>query len=396
MEKEKNQFAIYRPHGDWQIGSVKEVTFIVTENCQLRCKYCYVVHKNSFGKLTFDIARKSIDYLLTHRDLFTEDSIVWDFIGGEPFLEIELIDQVCDYIKRRMYELNHPWFEAYRINITTNGIQYDDERIQQFIRKNQMHLSLSITLDGTVDKHDANRIYPSGQGSYSDVVRNIPLWISQFPIANTKSTISHEDLPYIKDSVLHLWKLGIKIVNINVVYENVWQEGDDLLFEEQLKLLADEIIVNKLYQDFYCTFFDRAIGKALDIRYFNENWCGAGKMLAIDHKGDFFPCLRFAAYSLNNKKELEIGNCECGINTDKLRPFDSIDRASQSTDECINCEVAAGCAWCQGGNYDNADTSTIFQRATYACLMHKARVRANQYFWQKLDTKLEEVQNDGF
>ena len=57
--------------------------------------------------------------------------------------------------------------------------------------------------------------------------------------------------------------------------------------------------------------------------------------------------------------------------------------------KCIDCEVAEGCAWCQGENYDAADTPTVFQRSTAICLMHKARVRANNYYWNKLFRKLE-------
>ena len=34
--------------------------------------------------------------------------------------------------------------------------------------------------------------------------------------------------------------------------------------------------------------------------------------------------------------------------------------------------------------YDMSDTSTIFQRVTYICEMHKARWRANQYYWEQL------------
>ena len=34
-------------------------------------------------------------------------------------------------------------------------------------------------------------------------VRNIPLWLEQFPDAGTKVTISSADIPYIKESVLH-------------------------------------------------------------------------------------------------------------------------------------------------------------------------------------------------
>lgn len=55
-------------------------------------------------------------------------------------------------------------------------------------------------------------------------------------------------------------------------------------------------------------------------------------------------------------------------------------------------KVATGCAWCRSSlNYDYADSSTIFQRATYLCLMHKARVRANNYFWNKLEKKLQKT-----
>ena len=76
---------------------------------------------------------------------------------------------------------------------------------------------------------------------------NIPLWLNQFPTSGTKVTISSPDIPYIKESVLHLYSLGIHEVNINVVYEDVWNEGDDIKFEEQLLLLADEIIENGFY-----------------------------------------------------------------------------------------------------------------------------------------------------
>ena len=77
------------------------------------------------------------------------------------------------------------------------------------------------------------------------------------------------------------------------------------------------------------------------------------------------------------------------IDRNKLRPFLTLDRCTQSPQKCIDCEVASGCAWCQGENYDAAATPTIFQRATAICLMHKARVRANNYYWNKLFRKLE-------
>lgn len=368
----------------------KEITFIVTKDCQLACKYCYLVGKNSTERMTFEVAKKAIDYILTTPEQFPEDRIVWAFIGGEPLLEVELIEKICDYIKTEMYRLNHRWFNAYMFSITTNGINYSNEKVQRFIEKNKEHLSIGITIDGTQKKHDLNRIYKnSGRGSYLDVLSNIPLWLRQFPGDGTKVTISSEDIPYIKESVIHIYNLGINTVHINVVFENVWKENDDIAFENQLLELADYIIDNDLYETKTCSFFEPSIGKPIEPSR-NNNWCGTGKMLSIDAKGNFYPCTRFAAYSLRSKPPIIIGNIDNGIDNNKLRPFLSLDRFSQSSNECMECEVASGCAWCQGENYDSADTPTIYQRATAICRMHKARVRANNYYWNKLFNKLDQ------
>ncbi len=83
----------------WQKGMAKNITFIVTKDCQLACKYCYLVGKNERERMSWEVARSAIDYILDREDSFREESVVWDFIGGEPFLEIDLIDKICDYIK---------------------------------------------------------------------------------------------------------------------------------------------------------------------------------------------------------------------------------------------------------------------------------------------------------
>ena len=375
---------------EWQSGMAKNITFIVTKDCQLACKYCYLVGKNEKERMPWEVAKQAIDYILDHENEYSEESVVWDFIGGEPFLEIELIDKICDYLKEEMFRRNHHWFNSYRFSFSTNGINYDSEKVQNYIRKNRKHLSIGITIDGTEVKHDLNRVYKeTGKGSYQNVVRNIPLWLEQFPNAGTKVTISSADIPYIKESVLHLYSLGINEVNINVVFEDVWKDGDDILFGEQLMLLADAIIDGGYYQNYVCSFFSEHIGKPLDAKRDNQNWCGAGRMLSIDAAGNFYPCTRFAGYSLRSKKPIIIGNVRDGIDKNKLRPFLTLDRTTQSPRECIDCEVASGCAWCQGENYDAAETPTIYQRATAICKMHKARVRANNYYWNKLYRKLE-------
>lgn len=370
----------------WRGGIAKNITFIVTKDCQLACKYCYLVGKNSKERMSFETAKAAVDYILADREQFGEQSVVFDFIGGEPFLEIELIDRICDYIKEQLFLLNHPWFNSYRFSFSTNGINYHEPLVQRFIEKNATHVSIGITIDGTKAKHDMNRVWKNtGKGSYDDVVRNIPLWLKQFPSMGTKVTVSSPDLPYIRESVLHLFSLGIKDVNINCVFEDVWKEGDDAILEKELVALADDMIDGGLYRDHFCSFFTKDIGRPMDPEKENQNWCGAGMMLSVDAAGNFYPCTRFAAFSLRSKEPIIIGNIRDGIDKDLLRPFLTLDRLTQSPPKCRDCEVAAGCAWCQGENYDAAPVPTIFSRSTAICKMHKARVRANNYYWSRLE-----------
>ena len=44
----------------------QNVTFILTEDCQLRCKYCYICGKNSFNVMSFETAKKAVDFILCY------------------------------------------------------------------------------------------------------------------------------------------------------------------------------------------------------------------------------------------------------------------------------------------------------------------------------------------
>ncbi len=43
---------------NWMSGRAHNITFIVTEGCNLRCKYCYQVHKNGENRMDFETAKK--------------------------------------------------------------------------------------------------------------------------------------------------------------------------------------------------------------------------------------------------------------------------------------------------------------------------------------------------
>ena len=104
MDKPKGQMQFQDLYARMYPGkAVKSVTFIVTHQCNLRCSYCYETNKSE-ARMTEETARRCVDLLFQEDErgdgLVTPenaDGLILDFIGGEPMLEIGLIDRIVSY-----------------------------------------------------------------------------------------------------------------------------------------------------------------------------------------------------------------------------------------------------------------------------------------------------------
>jgi radical SAM peptide maturase (CXXX-repeat target family) len=372
---------------------VKEVTFQVTEDCCLKCTYCYQLHKTP-NKMSFDTAKKAIDDLLSDKyETLNRNNcfgIVVDFIGGEPFMEIELIQQICDYFFSEMIRLDHPWLFFTKLSLCSNGILYHDKRVQRFLDKYGNFCFFSVSIDGNKELHDACRIDHEGKGSYDRAIDAVKSYYKTFKMMpGTKMTLSPYNIQHTFAAVKNLMDLGYEHINLNCVYEKGWEETHANILYYQLKQLADYIIDNDLYNVIDISMFEEINFKPMPEES-NENWCGGVEefTISIDYKGDIFRCIRYMESSLNgSQKPLIIGNVERGIGVteeDKIcmEETTNITRRSQSTDECFYCPIAQGCGWCSAYNYQ--ETGTVNKRVTYICVMHKASSLGNAYFWNRV------------
>ncbi len=367
-------------------GNTRHITLVLTEECNMRCTYCYEVNKNSDHVMPREVAYRAIDFFLTQPCNYP--AVVVEFIGGEPTLEMGLINDIVRYFKKEVNRLEyHPWRSAHLFFIGTNGTTYCSEQLQKFLWENHYHAQVSISLDGTKRKHDMHRIFKNGKGSYDIVAENAKLWIKQYPFASSKVTFASDDLPYTCESIVHLWDMGIKTVHANVVYEDVWKPGDPEIFESQLRHLADVALDGDYWRNCRTSLF--WVPRKKEEKSNDNNWCGTGKMVAVDSSGNLYPCLRFMDYSLSNPSRFSrpLGTIYDGFDQDKLRAYHCLRKSLQSSKECLECHMEKICGWCTALNYDAADSDTIFQRATYKCEMHKAQWRANQYYWEQLEQR---------
>ena len=341
-------------------GRVKTITFQVTEDCNLCCTYCYQINKAK-NSMTFETAKAFVDLLIedsykdnTYVSLTDTVGIIVEFIGGEPLLEIDLIDKIVDYFRNKLILLKHPWCQYFRVSMISNGVLYFSENVQRFLEKNKNIISFGISLDGCKELHDACRVFSDGRGSYEIAVEGCIHYMKTFDEnMATKMTFAPENIEYAYDAIVNLISLGYKIIHCNPIYEDKWTSEHPKIYYRQMKKIADYLLDNDLYSEVFVRLFEDNICSPVDLKHNNRNYCGStGSMLALDYKGDIYPCVRFMKSSLGSDREpFKIGDIYNGINVTKpdrerVNLLDSITLTSQSDNECINCPIGQGCGWC--------------------------------------------------
>lgn len=399
--KKKNDISyndyISNLYWDWEhpLGETesltRDVTFQVTDDCPMSCSYCYQGHKGH-KKMSKEVAKQGVD-LLFH--MYEENNspfinrktkaIILDFIGGEPLMAIDIIDYICTYFVQKCLELDHPWLYTWRASMTSNGALYFEPKVQEFLHKFKGFVSFSITLDGPKEIHDSCRVYHDGRGNFDDAYAAMKHFNSHYyEELGTKVTIAPENLHNLNKIVDFFIGEGMKLIHANCVNEAKWTYDQAKLFYAELKKMADRLL--ELNDETTISLFNEYFFSPLGPND-NQNWCGGtSKMLAFDPDGVAYPCLRYMPSSLGNDvPPIVIGSVEGIYVTDEQKHIkeymDGITRRSQSTDECWNCPIAAGCSWCSAWNYQ--ETGSVNKRSTNICAMHKARSLANVYYWNK-------------
>ncbi len=158
-------------------NSLSALCLGVTEQCNLRCKYCAFsgiygedrrVHS---GKLmTFDIAKKAIDYTMARS--INRDEYHLSFYGGEPLICLDLIKKCIKYIK------NEYLGKRLEFSITTNGTLLTEKTVDYLV---EHKVRLYISIDGPEEYHDEYRRYVNDQGSFKHIKENVLMIKAKYP-----------------------------------------------------------------------------------------------------------------------------------------------------------------------------------------------------------------------
>lgn len=356
----------------------------------MACTYCYQ-HNKSKNRMDFDTAKQIIDNLLSDDNYYNThkvNGLILEFIGGEPFMEIDLMQEITDYFVNECIRLNHRLLKYFMISVSTNGLLYFDEKVQNFIKKYKNNFSMTVSIDGNKELHDACRVDLNGNGTYDRAIAaELHFHKTYANDLETKMTISPNNVTYIFNAIQNLIALGYVSIQLNCIYEEGWTIEHARILYQELKKVADWLLDNDAFRKYRISMLNADMFKPMKASE-TQNWCGGAcnGMLAFDYKGRAFPCIRYMGSSLNGKQiPYSIGTVEGLFLTpeeqERRNTLLSLTRQSQSTDECLNCPVASGCGWCSGYNYECFGTPN--KRATFICWTHKARSLASAYYYNK-------------
>lgn len=381
----------------------KTITLQVTDACNMACTYCYQHNKGNHS-MSFETATTFLSMILdaderTNSYITSTKSagVILDFIGGEPWLEIDLIARVSDWFVSELFRRKHPWAIKFCFNVCSNGLLHFDPRVQAYLKRHGPHLGYNISIDGNKQLHDACRVDLGGNGTFDRAMAGVRDYRMQHNRdIGSKMTISPANVDKVFSAVAYMIQDGgYTNIHLNCVYEEGWTLEHAHTLYWQLHQLTDWLVENGYNDSVYLSILDSIHCHPLsDSEEDNKNWCGGtGLMLAVDYKGDMYPCLRYMESSVGSSVEpYIIGTLKDGISRTeehkkRIECFQCITRRSQSTDECYNCPIAAGCGWCSAYNYERFGTPN--KRATFICDMHKARSLATVYHWRRLGHDFE-------
>lgn len=197
--------------------------FILSEQCNLACKYCFLGNNDAFKRKKFLLesmsiktADKAIEFFvrqLKHSGIDAENvHPVIIFYGGEPLINFS----VLDYVASRFIDMKRvePVLKHLEMSIVTNGTLLNEEKL---IRLQELGVGIGISVDGFDEKSNAMRVDKSGYSVYSRILDVLDMCKRLGVSVSFSVTLSEETISSVSNIVELVNKYGIKGLGFNIM-----------------------------------------------------------------------------------------------------------------------------------------------------------------------------------
>lgn len=313
------------------------MTLVLTNLCNLSCKYCYVAQ----GKITSmseKILLSSISWFIHSLMQCDEKEGGLIFFGGEPLLELDLIKKAISYSKTIIDEFGI----ELKCSIVTNGTLLKPEVVKYFI-DNEVRVQVSI--DGAPDSHNLNRQFVDGQPSYRQMnyTENLKEYISQGLKIAANMVYTDSTIGNLYNNVQHLKAAGFQKIRLRPVIGTMDSWNEEVIKKEFNKIFK-ELQTKPDIKIYPFSEYDEEVKRVntlVDYSQINSevpcmicrnNYC-------VDQEGGLFPCHRFCFLGENGK--FHFGNIDGSINYRKIDDF--LSNRPRVTGRCAKCPYKYYC-----------------------------------------------------
>jgi len=330
-----------KPAEQWPVTAL---SMDLTENCSLRCDYCFCGEKTT-ADMDESVARDTVDWLISKDVSGNATDLQIDLWGGEPTMRWPFARELIAYGNTRAAQEG----KRIRWNMTTNGMHFD-ARLADDARL--AGVTFMLSLDGTRETQDRYRPTRGGGSSYDVITSNLPNMLRVQPILRVRMTIRESNVDSMYRDVLALYDLGIPQISHCLAHETLWTHESMAELERQMRLIGDWYVERKRSGDrkLWVKFIHEGIGRLLyprPLQYF----CGAGRSyLGVSVHGVIYPCHRFHEFSDTRSWQEQpwaLGTVTGGVMRPEIRQR-FIDAKHQQY--CRGCNLAAAGA-CTGSCY---------------------------------------------
>ena len=161
--------------------SISLCYFILSERCNLACKYCFLGNNSERRKLfstndmSREVADRAIDFFVRQLNFsgidFEKNASQIIFFGGEPLINFEILE----YVAQRINELRSkiPVLMSCEMSVITNGTLLTKERI---IKLNDLGVTVNISIDGSTKEANEMRVDIAGNEVFDRLIAVLDLY----------------------------------------------------------------------------------------------------------------------------------------------------------------------------------------------------------------------------
>ena len=336
-------------------SKITGASLLLTEDCNLNCVYCFENNNRVKNYMSPEVAISAVEYLIKGAKVENRKDFSFTFFGGEPTLNIPIMNLVFDYATYRAKEeeMNCGF------SIITNGTIFNQE-LKDFYKKwkdSGSYVNVQISMDGPADIQDVNRPFIGGAPSSPVVEKNVKEYLKYFkeigipPYSlHVHSVLNRTSIGRMYENYRYFLDLGFEKIWFMPCHEEPWEDEDIETYRIEKQKIAD-YIYEKCLEENNANF----LGSYSSLERCNiqhpQKTCGIGfNYASITAEGLVYPC--HSVYF--NDREMVIGNVLEGIDDIEARRF-FLDYTSANVFGDMPCNECDNytCYRCLAQNYVN-------------------------------------------